>query len=79
MAVRVEVAKVAVIDTATDTMVASAAMNYSNPTGFFVQTPASSVFGGDLLLSTVPDYTNYATGCIARRRRSICRRSTRWA
>jgi YVTN family beta-propeller protein len=62
----VEVAKVAVIDTATDTMVGSAAMNYSNPTGFFVQTPASSVFGGDLLLPTVPDYTSYATGCIER-------------
>ncbi|HEY5943955.1 MAG TPA: hypothetical protein VIV40_00615, partial [Kofleriaceae bacterium] len=62
----VEVGKVAVIDTATDTMVTSVAMNYKNPNGFFMRAPEGSTYGGDLLIPSVPSFTNYATGCIER-------------
>jgi YVTN family beta-propeller protein len=62
----VEVGKIAVIDTATDMMVTSVNMNYKNPVGFFKASPPGSVYGGDLLIPTVPDYNNYATGCIER-------------
>ena len=62
----VEPGKVAVIDTATDTMVASVSMNYANPYGFFVATPADSTYVGDLLIATAPSMTSYATGCIQR-------------
>ncbi len=62
----VEVGKIAVIDTTTDTLVTSVAMNYRNPSGFLVQAPASSAFAGDLLIGTTPSFTNYATGCVER-------------
>lgn len=61
-----EVGKIAVIDTATDTMVAHADMSARNPYGFFVRAPAGSTFAGDLLIPSVPDFTSYATGCIER-------------
>lgn len=60
------VGKIAVIDTATDMMVASANMNYKNPSGFFVRAPESSTYTGDLLIASVPDFTNYTTGCLER-------------
>lgn len=62
----VEVGKVAVIDTATDTLVTSVAMTDKNPYGLFERAPASSVYAGDLLLPTVPDFISYATGCVQR-------------
>jgi hypothetical protein len=58
--------KVAVIDTASDTVVASFALPYKNPQNMFVPTPAASLYGGDLLVSTIPDFQDYSTGCIAR-------------
>jgi hypothetical protein len=62
----VEPAKVAIIDTATDTMVGSLSLTHGNPVGHLERTPADSVFGGDLLLATVPDYIDYTSGCIER-------------
>ncbi|HEY5925168.1 MAG TPA: hypothetical protein VIV11_25975, partial [Kofleriaceae bacterium] len=61
-----EVGKIAVIDSATDTMTASVDMNYRNPYGFFVRAPESSTYTGDLLIASVPGFTDYATGCIER-------------
>ena len=61
-----EVGKIAIIDTTTDAMTASLPMNYKNPYGFFVRAPESSTYTGDLLIASVPDFTNYATGCIER-------------
>lgn len=62
----VEVGKVAVIDSTTDTMIGSAPMSYGNPYGFFVRAPEDSTYAGDLLIGTFPDFTNYATGCVER-------------
>lgn len=61
-----EPGKVAVIDTTTDTMTTSITLPFSNPLGFFAKTPDDSTFGGDLLIPTIPDFTDYTTGCIAR-------------
>jgi hypothetical protein len=61
-----EVGKIAVIDTATDTMTTSFAMNYRNPYGFFTRAPEGSTYTGDLLIPSVPDFQNYATGCLER-------------
>ena len=58
--------KVAVIDTATDTVRTTLSLPFKNPQGFFVQTPASSLFAGDLLIETVPSFDTYTTGCLAR-------------
>ena len=60
------VGKVAVIDTTTDTVRTTISLPYKNPLGFFVQTPASSTYAGDLLIPTVPDFDHYTTGCVAR-------------
>jgi hypothetical protein len=62
----VEVGKVAVIDTTTDTLITSVDMSYKNPNGFFVRAPETSTYAGDLMIATIPDYQNYATGCIER-------------
>lgn len=62
----VEPAKVAVIDTATDTMTSSITLPYGNPIGFFAKSPDDSTYGGDLLVATAPSFSDYATGCIAR-------------
>jgi hypothetical protein len=59
-----EPAKVAVIDTATDTVTSSFALTYSNPYGHFERAPVGSKYDGALLLPTVPDYTSYTTGCL---------------
>jgi hypothetical protein len=61
-----EVGKIAVIDTASDTMITSVNMSYKNPAGFFTRAPEASTYAGDLLIATIPDYQNYATGCIER-------------
>ena len=62
----VEPGKVAVIDTATDTMTSSITLPYSNPSAFFAKSPDDSTYTGDLLIPTVPSFSSYATGCIAR-------------
>ena len=46
---KVEVGKIAIIDSATDTMTMSTSMNYMNPYGFFTRAPAGSTYTGDLL------------------------------
>jgi YVTN family beta-propeller protein len=61
-----EKGKIAVIDSATDTVVATAAMTHPNPVGFFERAPAGSTYGEDLLIPTVPSFTDYASGCIER-------------
>jgi hypothetical protein len=60
------VGKVAVIDTTNDSVGPAIALPFKNPLGFFIQSPADSVFAGDLLISTVPDFEVYTTGCVAR-------------
>ncbi|HVK73970.1 MAG TPA: hypothetical protein VM734_11655 [Kofleriaceae bacterium] len=62
--------KVAVIDTATDTVVTSFDLPDRNPVGLFVATPATSMFGGDLLIPLVPSFNSFTTGCLARVRTS---------
>lgn len=58
--------KLAIIDTAHDDAVTAITLPSTNPQGFIVQSPASSMFQGDLLVPMTPSYTDYSTGCIAR-------------
>lgn len=58
--------KIAVIDTANGDAVSVVTLPATNPQPFIVQTPASSVFGGDLLVPLTPSFTDYSVGCIAR-------------
>jgi hypothetical protein len=58
--------KVAVIDTTTDTVRTTVTLPYANPQGFFIQTPQSSVFNGDLLIALMPNYLDLPQGCLAR-------------
>jgi hypothetical protein len=60
------VGKVAVIDTTTDTVRTTLSLPFKNPQGFFIPTPASSTFAGDLLIETVPAFDTYTMGCLAR-------------
>jgi len=60
------VGKVAVIDTTTDTVRTTISLPDNNPVGFFMKTPASSMFGGDLLIPTVPSFDTYTAGCVTR-------------
>ena len=57
--------KVAVIDATTDHATALT-LPEKNPAGFFQKSPDTSVFQGDLLLSTVPSFDVFNMGCIAR-------------
>lgn len=58
-------AKLAVIDTATDSVVAQVTLPHRNPVNFMVQTPASSVYGGDLLMASV-NFGDLTDGCVMR-------------
>lgn len=58
--------KVAVIDTNTDTVTTVVTLPTPNPYNFIEPSPATSVFGGDLLVPLLPSFTDYSTGCIAR-------------
>ena len=60
------IGKVVVIDTATDMRVATFDLPNINPFGQLVQTPASSMFAGDVLVSTAPDFSDQTKGCVAR-------------
>jgi hypothetical protein len=60
------VGKVAVIDTADDSLVTSVDLPEKNPTGWMIATDAEGSFAGDLLLATVPDYADYSVGCLVR-------------
>lgn len=56
--------KIAVIDTATDTVTTSFDMPARNPIGLFARGGAS--LGGDLLIGTAPSFTDYTSGCLVR-------------
>lgn len=56
----VEPGKVVVIDTTDDTVAEVLDLPFANPVGWF------EPVGDDLYLATVPSYTDYATGCLAR-------------
>jgi DNA-binding beta-propeller fold protein YncE len=58
--------KVAIIDTAASDAVSTVTLPSTNPLNFFVKTPATSVFDGDLLIGLSPSFSDYSTGCIAR-------------
>jgi hypothetical protein len=60
------VGKVAVIDTTSDTVRTTFSLPETNPVGFFHQSPASSTFGGDLLISAVPSFDTFTSGCLVR-------------
>lgn len=60
------VGKVAVIDTTNDSVGPVFSLPFKNPQGFFIKTPDDSMLAGDLVISTVPDYEVYSTGCLAR-------------
>jgi len=57
--------KIAVIDSTTDHATALT-LPEKNPAGFFQKSPDTSVFQGDLLISTVPSFDVFNMGCIAR-------------
>ena len=58
--------KIAVIDTTTDTVSTMFDLANANPFGRFVRSPESSMFGGDLLIPTVPALTSYTNGGLER-------------
>jgi hypothetical protein len=57
---------VAVIDTTTDTVVDSFAIAAENPFSMFARAPVTSFYGGDLVIGTVPSFSDFTTGCLAR-------------
>jgi hypothetical protein len=64
--------KIAVINTADDTVATTFDLANANPFGRFVRSPETSMFGGDLLIPTVPT----ATPCRTRRSRGTSPRPT---
>ena len=62
--------QIAVIDTATDAVATTFALTSANPIGQFIETPAASSFGGDLLIATAPAFNDFTNGCLARVRTS---------
>lgn len=58
--------KIAVIDTTNDTVATTFDLANANPFGRFVRSPEGSMFGGDLLIPTVPNLTNYTNGGLER-------------
>jgi len=58
--------RIAVIDTTDDSLVTDFELPFPNPLGNMVATPPGSTFGGDLLVPTVPSFTDTSTGCLVR-------------
>jgi len=58
--------KIVVIDSETDTATDTITLPATNPYNFIVQSPADSMFGGDLLVPMLPSFNDFSTGCIAR-------------
>jgi len=58
--------QITVIDTATDTRIATFDLAASRPFSLFARTPTTSVYGGDLVIGTAPSFTDVSTGCLAR-------------
>lgn len=59
------VGKIVVIDTTNDHATVLSLPD-KNPQGFFIQTPDTSAFHGDLLIATVPSFDTYTQGCLVR-------------
>jgi len=57
--------RIAVIDAATNAVKTSFAMVNENPFGVFEPLP-EGVLGGDLVIPTVPSFSDFATGCVER-------------
>ncbi len=55
--------KIAVIDTATDKMIASFELPAVNPVGYLM--PVAGL-GGDLVIATAPSFNDFTAGCLAR-------------
>ena len=57
--------KVAIIDTATDTVRATVTLPYANPQNLFVRESPGGMYGNNLLIPLVPSFNDYSTGCLA--------------
>lgn len=57
---------IAVIDSATDTVSTTFMLSEPNPVGMLIETPATSTYGGDLLIATAPSFNDFTAGCLAR-------------
>ncbi|HSK03289.1 MAG TPA: hypothetical protein VK932_18685 [Kofleriaceae bacterium] len=57
--------QIAVIDAATNAVKTTFPLASANPFGAFEQLPAG-VLGGDLVIPTVPSFTDFSTGCVER-------------
>ncbi len=57
--------RIAVIDAATNAVKTTFPLANANPLGAFEQLPAG-VLGGDLVIPTVPSFTDFSTGCVER-------------
>jgi len=59
--------KVAVIDTTSNTVIASVVTPQKNPLGFFSRAPSTSPYGNDLLIPLAPNlFGDLTEGCVAR-------------
>lgn len=58
--------KVAVIDTASNSVITTFDLATRNPFGYLYTTPANSMLGGDLLVATVDFSAGLTTGCLER-------------
>lgn len=57
--------QIAVIDAATNAVKTTFPLAHANPFGAFERLPAG-VLGGDLVIPTVPSFTDFSTGCVER-------------
>ena len=58
--------RIAVIDTTTDTVTTTISMPVNNPQSLFQRSPMDSMFGGDLLIASEPDFNDLTQGCLTR-------------
>lgn len=58
--------KMVVIDTTRDAVESTFDLPAANPVGMIEASAPSAAYGGDLLVPTVPSYTDTSTGCLAR-------------
>jgi len=58
--------KVVIVDPFNDTVTSSFDLPFANPYGFLMPTRPDDPAAGELLVATVPSFTNFSTGCLAR-------------
>jgi len=58
--------KIAVIDTTRDVVESTFDLPATNPQGLIVDSAPAATWGGDLLVPTVPSFTDIRSGCLAR-------------